>query len=362
MGGPPIDFVSTRDIQGPRGGRMVIDEMFVVIEGVITVATAAVDARDMSAFIDQLTVEQNDGEQRNAPLSGVQHQLVTIQQVGPESYPLPGGISIGAAQTVNARIPIVYEQTAFQERGYDWCLGVELLRKVQVKPNSLVGAAKGTTVLSAPTLTCYVEFWGHEELYLEAKCLDEYSVIAFTSLTQVAPSLSGPLMGAWLISTNAPAASSAGGGALVTVTDFRIDALGIPLTPRAAIVALHRLLRHRGNMSAVAVGGEVYADPITEQRMLEMLPPQTSIQAPWDGYTRGPMSLRFDVTPGQANLEVLVRTAKKRSVKSWELSCKAFGIDPNAGGSKITTANGKPMVIDERSMYAPWRIEIPGLA
>lgn len=358
-----IDFVSTRDVVGPNGGRMVIDSMNLVIEGVITVATQAVDGRDVHAWVSQISVEQNDGEQRNAPLTGPQHRLVTISQVGPESYAENLGVSIGAAQAVSVRIPIVYEQPQFAARGADWCLGLEMLRKITVRPATLAEASRGTAALSAATLNAYVEFFGHEEMFLEAKCMDEYSLVAFTSLTQVTASLSGPLLGAWLVSTSGLASATVGGGGSVsTITDYRIDGLSIPTTPRARRLSQYRLLRHRGNTSASAVAGEVYADPIQEGKMLPLLPPQVPTQAPWDAFTRGPLNLRFDVVPGQANLELLVRTAKKRSPKSWELSCRAFGIDPSGGGAKIKTADGRPMAIDGRGMYAPFRVDIPALS
>lgn len=322
-----IDFVSTRDIVGPNGGRVVIDSMNLVIEGVITVATQAVDGRDVHAIVSQISVEQSDGEQRNAPLTGPQHRLVTSLQVGPQSYPENSGIAIGAAQAVSVRVPIVYEQSGFQRRGADWCLGLEMLRKITVRPATLAEAARGTAVLSAPTLNAYVEFFGHEELFLEAKCLDEYSIVAFTSATQVTASLSGPLLGAWLVSTSGTAASTVGGGGSITaITDYRIDGLSIPTTPRARRLAQYRLLRQRGNTSASAVAGEVYADPITEGKVFPLLPPQVNTQAPWEAYTRGPLNLRVDVVPGGSNLELLVRTAKRRSPKSWELSLSLIHI------------------------------------
>lgn len=355
----PIELTSPLSPVGPNGGRMVIDVIVLVVQGTITVATANWDGRDVPGLVSTMTVEQQDGTPRVQPISGRAHRLATFAQVGPERYNEHPTVAIGAAQAVDLRLPIHFWRPK-QRRPHDYSLGVEMFRRLLWTPNSLAAAATSTTVLSAATLNCSLEIWGHEESDCEHKALDAWQVLDFTSGLQVTAQLVGPLQELFLVSTAASAAASVGGGALITaVTDVRVDQLGIPPLLRATALAQYRWSNRRGNTSSAAVAGEVYGDPITEGRVWPILPLGDELMPPWQGWTGRGQPLKVDINPSTASIQLLARCAVPKSANSWNLTNKTFRI-VDTGRAKVKTSNGNAFAATRGEMaYAVMSVPLP---
>lgn len=348
-----LEFTSPQNAIGPNGGRMVIDFALLAIEGTITVATAALDGKDVPNIVSSLSVEQKDGVMRTAPITGRGHRVVSHLYGDTSRYPEHANLAVGAAQAVALRLPIYFAQPG-AARPFDYSLGCEVIKRIQVTTSTLAGAvpAGGTSVLSAASLTAQIEFFGHEEKFLEHKAIRNYYLLDFTSTTQVQATLPGLLQELYLVSQGSPA--TGGGGLITGLQSVRIDSIQslYPYTLASAL-ARYRIERNRGNTGPTAVGSEWLADPVTEGRVFPVL---TGALRPWDSYAPAG-ALKVDILPATASIQLLVGCAIPRSQQLWAMSNAAFGVDGRS--SKVGTVDGNPVGLPDALLpYSPIRVPL----
>src|SRR5262245_44613115 len=103
--GQPMEFFDFVPLRGPNGGRVCVDRFIVVVTGVITVATALWDGRDVCRLFAQILVEQRDGGGR-WNLSGFKSRMASIYCNGIDEHQEHGNVAIGAGQAIDFRLII----------------------------------------------------------------------------------------------------------------------------------------------------------------------------------------------------------------------------------------------------------------
>lgn len=315
----PVDFSDFVPPRGPSGGRNVIDYFVICLAGTITVATAAWDGRDVWRALGQIGVEDRSGKLR-WQLSGFRSRLASIYFNGIERHSEHANVAIGAAQTVDLRA-LIPMRKRFIRRGKDFSMASDVFRKVSIQFNSLAGAATSTTVLSAPSLNCYVLAYCHEEHSVEFKCEDVIKATDANSNTQGKLALNGAVHD--LFACREPAAAGTAGGDVITaLTDARIEDLGTPLLTRGDLVDDYTRKR-AVSPSGTTAGAERFLDPVRGGTVLPILTAddETSV---WEGKVLD--SMKIDLGTGVAGLSFVSREITEKAQANYNAQLAKFGL------------------------------------
>lgn len=314
-----FDFVPLR---GPGGGRVVIDRFILCITGIITVATANWNGADVVRLFRNIRIEQRDNKAR-WNLSGMQSRLASIMFNGIVNHHEHATIAVAVGAAVDFRLVIPMTKP-FIRRGKDFALPADIFSKITVDTNSLAGAATGTTVLSAQTLTYYVLAEWHEEFSVEFKAEDVIKSSNFSSNTQASLNLSGAVHDLFLLKED----STAGGGtSLSAITDARIEDLGTPTLTRQDLVHSYRAKRGYGASGPTTPGTERFLEPVLSGFVLPLIVSDNETSL-WDG--RVLPTMKIDVGTGLAGLAAVTREITEKSQANFNAQRARFGIAENA--------------------------------
>jgi hypothetical protein len=334
--GQTTDFFDFAALIGPSGGRVVMDKLFVVINGTLTVATALWDGRDVCRLMQLVTVEKRDGRIR-WNLSGYKSRQASIYFNGIEEHIEHANVAIGAGQTIAERLLIPLRKR-FVRRPSDFALPADAFKKITIAWASLTAAATGTTVLSAATLNAYILVEWHEEHKVEFKVDDTVKSVDFNSTTQAKISLTGALHDLFVTKED----TTAGGAAtLNTITDARIEDFGTPVLTFADLVDSYSRKRQVTNSGfAGTPANERYLDPIRSNQVLPVMvaDAQTS---PWDG--RLADSIKLDVGTGLAGASVVTREVLNKSQADYQATISRFGVNPKSIGMATPEGGTRPL-------------------
>lgn len=304
---------------GPNGGRVVVDRLILCITGVITVATATWNGKDVPRLFQQITVEDMSNLQR-WNLSGHKSRMASIFFNGIESHQEHASIAAGAGAAVDLRLVIPFTKPKVV-RGKDYALPSDLFKRIALAFNSYAGAATGTTVLSAATLTCYALAEWHEEMSVEFKAEDVVSSTDFNSATQCKLSLGGAVHDLFIVKEG----TTSGGDAVTAITDARIEALGTPLLTRQDLVHSYRAKRGYGASGPTTPATERYLEPVLEGNALPVIcaDAETSV---WDG--RVVEAMKIDVGTGTTGLSAITREIRTKSQANYNRQLATFKLTP----------------------------------
>ena len=317
--GSPLEFFDFVPLRGPGGGRVVVDKYIAVITGVITVATTLWDGRDVVRLFQQISVEQRDGKLRWS-LSGMKSRHASIYYNGIEEHEEHANVAIGAGQAIDLRLIIPMAKQKVR-RGLDFAMPADIFKKITLNMNSLAGAATSTTVLSAPTLSCYILAVYHEEFNVEFKAEDVIKSVDFTSQTQARFSLNGVVHDLFVLKED----TTAGGGAsLAAITDARIEDLGTPTLTRQDLVHDYKVKRKLTASGPTTPGTQRYLEPVLEGKCLPVLASdqQTSL---WDGRVLD--SMKLDLGVGVTLCSAVTREVTEKSQANFNAQVGRFSIN-----------------------------------
>lgn len=323
--GAPVDFIDFVPIKGPNGGRIVVDKFILCITGVITVATALWDGRDVARLITLLVVEQRDGRLRWA-LSGLKSRIASIFFHGIEKHIEHGNVAIGAGQAIDLRL-IIPMVKPYVRRGKDFALPADVLKKITVTWNGLTGAQSGTTVLSAPTLNAYVLAEWHEEDSIEFKAEDLVKSVDFQSQTQAKLSLNGAVHDAIIVKEG----TTSGGDSIAAITDVRCEDLGTPVLTRQDLKNSYTIKRAVAPSGPVTPATERFLDPVREDKALPFIAADYDTSL-WDGKVVD--SMKIDVGTGVASSAIITREVVEKSQANYNAQVARWGVNPKMVGMK----------------------------
>lgn len=346
--GQPLEFSEFVPQKGPSGRRVVVDRFIICVAGVITVATADWNGKDVPRILGNVAVEDTAGKQR-WNLSGLKSRMASIFFNGIEEHSDHATIAQAAGAAVDLRliIPMTKQKVT---RGKDFALPADLFRKVSLNINSYAGAASGTTVLSAATLTCYVLAEWHEEHNVEFKAEDVVKSTDFNSSTQCKLTLGGAVHDLFVVKEG----TTAGGDAITTLTDARIEDLGTPTLTRLDLVSMYRRKRGLGASGPTTPATERFLEPVLEGKALPVVTAdmETSL---WDGRVLDTMKL--DVGTGLTGLSAITREITPKSQANYQAQVARFKIDPKGIRMKTdgkTKRNFGDGWTDHQKMVGVW--------
>jgi hypothetical protein len=334
--GATLEFADFVGPKGSDGKRVCIDRFVVRVTGVITVAGAAFDGRDVCRLLQNIVVEQRDGRHR-WNLTGFKSRIASIKYNGIDRHDEHADIAIAAGATVDFRIVIPMAKR-FTRRPKDYSLPADLFRKITINCASLAGAATGATVLSANDLDVYVLAEFHEEdadEAIEAKSEDTVKAIDFTSNTQVRATLSGAVHDMDIVRET----TTAGGGLITGITDARVDDLGIPQLTRSDLK--HSYTERRGIApSALTTGAERFNDPWRGGTALAIITatPETSV---WDG--KVVESAKVDVGTGAAGLALITREILDKSQSNFNTAAATWNAQASTARAKTASKSKREL-------------------
>lgn len=346
--GHPMDFFDFVPLVGPKGGRVVVDTFVVVITGVITVAVANWDGRDVSRLIDLLDVQQRDGRSRWL-LSGYKSRIMSIMLNGIEQHQEHGNVNIAAGAAVDLRLVIPMAKR-FTRRPKDFSLPADVFRKISINWAALANAGAGAT-LSAATLSAYILAEWHEEDSVEIKSEDVVKTADFTTNTQAKLALNGTVHDLFLVKQDA----TAGGASVAAITDARIEDLGTPVLTRQDLVHSYRAKRGIAASGPTTPGTERFLEPVQQGSCLPLIVscPETSV---WEGKMLD--SMKIDVGTGTAGLSCVTREIVDKSQAIYNATCARFGIAPAAIRMKTDKKSRTGMNdgwSQRQKLVAPWK-------
>jgi hypothetical protein len=274
-------------------------------------------------LLSLISLEQRDGKNR-WNLSGMKSRVASIMFNGIEEHHEHANVAIGAGQAIDLRILIPMTKKKLV-REKDFALPADIFKKFTLTFNSLAGAATSTTVLSAPTLTCYILAEYHEEHNVEYKAEDVVKSVDFNSTTQAKLSLNGAVHDLFLCRDDNTVAG--GGNVITALTDARIDDLGTGVLTRQDYVHSYRVKRQvTASAFGATPGAERYLDPVQEGKCLPLLVADYDTSL-WDGKVID--SMKIDVGTGVAGLAVVTREITEKSQANFNATTARFGINPS---------------------------------
>lgn len=304
---------------GPNGGRVVVDRLILCVAGVITVATAVWNGKDVPRIFQQVTVEDASNLQR-WNLSGHKSRMASIFFNGIEAHQEHAAVAVAAGSAVDLRLVIPFTKPKVV-RGKDFALPADLFKRIALQFNSYAGAATGTTVLSAATLTCYALAEWHEEMSVEFKAEDVITSTDFNSNTQLKLTLGGALHDLFIVKEG----TTAGGDAITAITDARIEALGTPLLTRSDLVHAYRAKRGLGASGPTTPGTERFLEPVLEGNALPVIVADSETSV-YDG--RVVEAMKVDVGTGLGGLSGITREIRSKSPGNYNRQMATFKLQP----------------------------------
>lgn len=310
-----FDFVP---LVAPDGGRLIIDKFVICIQGVVTVAVATWDGRDVPRLLGLVAVEKRDGRLRWS-LSGYKSRLASIKYNGIDEHMEHPNVVVGAAQPVSLRL-IIPMRKNFVRRPNDFAMPADAFKKITLTWNALANA-QTTCTLSAATLVAYILVEWHSENKIEFKCDDLVKSVDFNSATQARTSLSGVLHDLDVCKEDPTS-----GGTLVTaITDARIEDLGTPVLTYGDLQHSYTAKRKIAPSGIGAVAAERFLDPVREGKLLPVLTADYAT-SPWDGKIVD--SLKLDVSNGIASMSLISREVVDKSQTDYNATMQRFGLNP----------------------------------
>lgn len=246
------DFI---DREGPNGGRMVIDGIWLHGKFTGTVAGATLPGEDLVRMFGAVQVLQVDGVRRwNLGADACRIMAYALQ--GADQVQETADQAAGAVTPqFGLYLPLLKERVHSPE---DLSMPVDWFDKVLL---TLQGSAdahpNGGTLSVFTSLDLWVVAEVREEMDVQIKCVDEIRVDDFTTTGTCQLNIGGKLHDLYL-----HARGASGGASQATMNDARIDLLGIvPITKQELVAAYRRNHRAANNLNSTHAA-EVHADPV----------------------------------------------------------------------------------------------------
>jgi len=316
--GSNLDFFDFVPLRGPTGGRVVVDKFILRITGVITVATALWDGRDVCRLAQLIVLEQRDGKQR-WNLSGYKSRIASIRYNGIEEHDEHGNVAIGAGQAIDFALIIPMRKPKLR-RLRDFAIPADVFRKISISWASLAQAATGTTVLSANTLVAYVLADFHEETKVEFKAEDVVKSVDFNSNTQAKISCVGAIHDMDVVLEN----TTAGGAVVTAITDARVEDLNVPLLTFSDYRKIYSQRRMLAPSGPITPATERFLEPVRENKCLPIIVSDIDTSL-WDG--KVVPTVKVDVGTGVAGLSIITREVTEKSLANYQAQAAAFNVD-----------------------------------
>lgn len=164
----PLEFL---DRAGPKGGRMVIEE--IIIEAALNITTGAgvsMAGPDQASFVRQLFMRDNSGERRR--LTGFELRQHAAYESKALADPATHAASTTQTDTYRHVVPFRFE---YARRSYDYTIPVDDIiqggiLQILMPANSDLIATGGTPTINSGSYVCV--FYLREEFDVEAKVRD----------------------------------------------------------------------------------------------------------------------------------------------------------------------------------------------
>lgn len=254
--GQKLDFPKWMPRKGPNGGRVVVDFLHIVWHASdITVASAALDGRDIWRAISRVTLHQLGGRKR-VDLRGDQLRIANYKLLGPRRVQEYPDVAIGANQDLSFvfTVPIA---KPFMYNGTDLSLPSDLLELVEIETADEAELSVGSVDFTHTASRYYIVAEWHEEFSVILHAEDELK--AFTSNNAESTNL--PVFGR-LHDLSLHKRGASGGADVSDLGTVLLDGIHQrPMQVDPDLSEAYRFSRELAATSAVDQGDELIADP-----------------------------------------------------------------------------------------------------
>ncbi len=205
--------------KGPRGGRMVIDTFWLVVDfDDINVATTAVDGEDFWRAFQRIQVSQIDGKLR-WNLRGDESRIAAFGMMPSTTVPDFADSGTTTNQALEIMVPIPMAKP-YAHNPTDYSLPADVFGELVIQCANLaeLGVAGGTVTVDAATY--YVVAECHEENGVQLKAEDKVDAFQLPATTGGRIVVGGRIQDLFLFARGA-----AGGAALTNLTSARIEGI-----------------------------------------------------------------------------------------------------------------------------------------
>jgi hypothetical protein len=256
-------------LEGPNGGRNVIDYVDVVVQLNLSNDVAVLEGEDVWRAIDYVTVEQADGVRRYNAIPGEYLRHINYLMLGADAVTEYADIADADTQTLTWKFRIPFERK-FTKRGKDYTLPADILKLIEIGCAKVdatgLGCNGNTVAITSGTYQLLVQM--HEEFSVEQKVVDMWAVQDFSTSTGFSFKAGGRLQDLHIVKRGA-----AGGAAITGLTELRIDRLMPDALLRTPDI-LYPYLESRGaapNDANAADGSMVHNDPAGAGKLIPVL-------------------------------------------------------------------------------------------
>jgi hypothetical protein len=313
--GQNVDFFDIAPIEGPNGGRFVVDYYFVYVNYQVDVTVGTQDGRDMARFIQRIQVIEDNGYHR-VNLAGDELRVMNYKLLGSEkmSELLDHAVANNQTGLLLTVIPMEKPKTV---RPRDWSQPADELRKIVVQLPTTATATGGVATIAFDSYEIYIVSYGHEEHDLQFHAKDTLRSEEFTSTSQGKFTIDGKLHDLLIWTPGA-----GGGASQANFTDIRIDTANLlETTKKTELLAEYRFRFGVANNLNSTIGGEVRSDPFASGKAIPVILSDEETSC-YDGpYIK---QLKIDMTNTVASQRALMRIVqpadpaqRKRKAADW---------------------------------------------
>lgn len=329
--GSPIDFNGFVDVEGPNGGRVVIDGFWLhAVFNDINMATAGLEGEDLTGrAFKRIRVEQEGGLVR-WDLAGDESRLACYHLDGAERVREHADLTVADDQAVTVSLYVPMRKR-FAEEGKDFSLPADLFRNLKIEGADLTELGVGGGTPTIDDLQYYVDVESHEEFEIQLKAEDEVKATPFTNTSGATLKVAGRCQDLGIFARGAT-----GGASMANFTSIRIPTKNILPVRMARDADLVRpYLRDRYSVPNLQAtdGAAVRNDPAQAGSYVPVLwtDEQTS---PFDGALCDDIVLSTENTV--ASCIAIHRQTKPRSDEVAKMVMKRWGVAP--GEFKVKTS------------------------
>lgn len=256
----PLKWNNWIPAQGPTGRRNMVLGLLLKCSYSVDVATAVIQGEDLARLFFNVRISTHGGDRWN--LSGEGSRIMSAVLTGPLRSFEGADVPVATPSTGEHALWIPFAKP-FTRRWYDFAIGADVLREVEVTCPSQADLDLGTSAVTVNAATSYsVMAVTREADSIEIPCYDVVGETAMETLTQGTVHVGG----GYLAEVLAYASGTPGGAAMTNWTEHRIPSLMNDPLIAADAKFFYGLRNSAAPQDDATPGTAILNDPIAQNR------------------------------------------------------------------------------------------------